>query len=57
MTKNSKIIASILGGLLLVLLILPISIGSTGGTLFTVSFWVLSIGLVATLIFAIANWG
>ena len=55
MNKNSKVIASILGGLLLVVLILPISMGGTGGTLFWVVFWVLAIAIAATLIFAFAN--
>ena len=55
MNKNTKVLAGIIGGLLGVLLMLPILTGGTGGTLFTVLFWMLAIGLAATLIFTITN--
>jgi hypothetical protein len=50
MNKNMKAIASILGGLLVVLMILPILTGGTEGTLFTVLLWVLALGIVTRLI-------
>ena len=55
MNKNSIGIASLLGGLLITILILPISMGGTGGTLFWVVFWALAIAIAATLLFAITN--
>jgi hypothetical protein len=55
MNKNSIGIESLLGGLLITILILPISMGGTRGTLFWVVFWVLAIAIAATLIFAITN--
>jgi hypothetical protein len=55
MNKNQTMRASIIFALLGVLLVLPILVGGTGSTLFTVLFWTLAIVLAATLIFAYAN--
>jgi hypothetical protein len=55
MSQNSSTIASIIGGLLVVFLGLPILVGGTRGTLFWMLFWGLALGLAATLIFAIAT--
>ena len=55
MVNNSRVLESIIGGLLVVLLILPISMGRRGGTLFWMVFCVLALYLAATVTFAIVN--
>jgi hypothetical protein len=55
MVTNRITLASIVGGLLLVIFILPIAMGGVGGTLFWVVLAVLTLYLVATIMFAIAN--
>jgi hypothetical protein len=55
MDTNRATLASIIGGVLLVLFMLPISMGGVGGTLFWIVFGVLVLYLIATIIFAIVH--
>ena len=55
MDTNRTTLASIIGGLLLVIFMLPLMMGGIGGTLFWAVFWILALYLIATIIFAIVN--
>ena len=55
MSRNTPVVAGIIVGLLGVVLVLPILIGGTGSTLFTVVLWALVLTLVALLIFVITD--
>jgi flagellin-like protein len=55
MNANTKVIAGIVGSLLLVAVAFPLLVGSTTGTLFTVLLWLLALGIVLTLVFAYTN--
>ena len=50
-----KGIAGILGSLLVVLVALPLLVGSTTETIFTVLLWLLALGIVLALVFAYTN--
>jgi hypothetical protein len=52
---NQTPIASIIGGLLVVLLLLPILVGGTGSSLFWLLFGLLALALAASLFFAITH--
>ena len=52
---NQTSIASIIGGLLVVLLLLPILVGGTGSSLFWLLFGLLALALAASIIFAITH--
>jgi len=51
MNDNLSTIAGIIGGLLLTLLVLPISVGGTGSALF----WLLLLALTASIYYAMTN--
>jgi len=53
--ENLSTIAGIIGGLLVVLLLLPISVGGTGSSLFWLLFWLLALALAASVFFAITH--
>jgi hypothetical protein len=55
MNMNSKVIASIVGGLLMLLLSLPMLVGGTQGMLFWALFGVLALGLAVALTYLITN--
>jgi len=55
MDNNRITLASIIGALVVVLLMLPIALGGTGSALFWVVFWLLALYLAATIIFAVVN--
>ena len=55
MDANMKGIAGILGSLLVVLVALPLLVGSTTETMFTVLIWLLALGIVLGLVFAYTN--
>ena len=55
MDTHRTTLASLIGGLVVALLMLPISFGGTGSTLFWVVFAVLALYLAATIAFAIVN--
>lgn len=55
MNENMSTIAGIIGGLLVVLLLLPILVGGTGNSLFWLLFWLLTLALAASIFFAITN--
>ena len=55
MNNNLSTIASIIGGLLVALLLLPISVGGTGSTLFWLLFGLLALALIAAIFFAITH--
>jgi hypothetical protein len=55
MNNNLSTIAGVIGGLLVVLLLLPISVGGTGSALFWLLFWLLLLALAASVYYAITN--
>ncbi len=55
MNANTKVIAGILGSLLLVVVAVPLLVGSTTGTMFTVLLWILALGITLALVFAYTN--
>ena len=55
MNNNLSTIAGIIGGLLIALLLLPISVGGTGTELFWLLFWLLLLTLAASIYYAITN--
>ena len=55
MNDKLSTIAGIIGGLLLALLVLPLSVGGTGSALFWLLFWLLLLALVASVYYAITN--
>jgi len=55
MNENLSTIAGIIGGLLVALLLLPISVGGTGSSLFWLLFWLLLLALAASIYYAITN--
>ena len=55
MNENPSTIAGIIGGLLVVLLLLPILVGGTGNSLFWLLFRLLALTLAASIFFAITN--
>ena len=55
MNNNLSTNAGIIAGLLVVLFVLPISVGGTGSALFWLLFWLLLLALAASIYFAITN--
>jgi uncharacterized membrane protein YccC len=55
MNNNLSTIAGSIGGLLVALLLLPISVGGTGSALFWLLFWVLLLALAASIYYAVSN--
>jgi len=55
MNQNLSTIGGIIGGLLLVLLLLPILVGGTGSSLFWLLFGLLALALTASIFFAITH--
>jgi hypothetical protein len=55
MNDNLSTVAGIIGGLLLALLLLPISVGGTGSALFWHLFWLLLLALAASIYYAMTN--
>ena len=55
MNENLSTIAGIIGGLLVVLFLLPILVGGTGSSLFWLLFWLLTLALTAAIFFAITH--
>jgi hypothetical protein len=55
MNENPSTIAGIIGGLLVVLLLLPILVAGTGNSLFWLLFWLLALALAASIFFAITH--
>jgi hypothetical protein len=55
MNENLSTIAGIIGGLLVVLFLLPILVGGTGNSLFWLLFWLLALALTAAMFFAITH--
>jgi hypothetical protein len=52
---NLSTIAGIIGGLLLALLLLPISVGRSGNALFWLLLWLLLLALAASIYYALTN--
>jgi hypothetical protein len=55
MSRNLSTIGGIIGGLLVVLLLLPISFGGTRSALFWLAFGILALALIAAIFFAITH--
>ena len=55
MNSNLSTIAGIIGGLLLALFVLPLSVGGTGSALFWLLFWLLLLALAASIYYAMTN--
>lgn len=55
MRETLSTIASIIGGLFVVLLLLPLSLGGTGSSLFWLLFWLLILAIAAAIYYAITN--
>jgi hypothetical protein len=55
MRGNLSTVGGVIGGLLVALLLLPISVGGTGSSLFWLLFGLLALALIAAVFFAITH--
>lgn len=55
MDGNLSTVAGVIGGLLIVLVLLPVLVGGTGSSLFWLLLWLLVLALVASIFFAMTH--
>lgn len=55
MNQSLSTIAGMIGGLVVALFLLPISVGGVGSELFWLLFWLLLLALAASIFYALTN--